>query len=319
MGVMALGCGANGNGGVTDGNVDASGVDASIDGSDEKKDASSVSALCGNGIIDNGEVCDDAGDPGPLCDGTSELRLAVYSKAHVFSLADYFYSTLAYEFLLVMGDCRYYVRSSPDSSLGGVHTGLLATRQAEQLADAVGWGKLDRWKTFADNESCADAGGIYLQSATARVVCTCGCGNDALEGLEEAFREGFSAVDRLWQAGSEIEGGAVTVAAYLPPPGIAWSPDTQPVLEWPLSWDFATIVLPPEEISKTRSGKRIDDPEQVAELRKLRDNTRQAAVFGTSIKVRGNDGEVYALLVRDELPATDLQRADTWLGAVSNF
>lgn len=243
----------------------------------------------------------DAGSPPELCDGSDEIRLGFSAGGGFLSGDDVFLSPFAYWYFFARGDCSYVVSKAPS---GEVRTGTLDEAQATKLAADLGFAQIASWSSFHDSESCPDAGDVSLHALGKRVSCTCGCGDRAPDGLDDAIMSGANAMTELWDRGDPLT-GPVTAVAYTPPQDIAQWPSTLQPQDWSLPWDIERILAPDQ--NTLGDGQLIAEDDGAPALRGLRVHAAaSSAELVQSFPVRSG-GTVHALLVRDELP-------DEWSG-----
>lgn len=253
---------------------------------------------CSGGLaVVSGAFCSPRDNPPPLdrmCDGSSELRFAaVVSGGGMVPGYDQFLKPYAWKFLLVDGTCRYYV--STDVS-GEIRTGTLSATEELELSSAAGWGSLAAWDGHIDDSECLDGAGERLFGPGASAGCTCGCDSDAPEGLEAALTAVTVLEAEYGASGAPLETPLRVVAA---PPD--W-PSQKPIFDWPLEWPIADIAEDSLYTLTAESGITLEDTEDVAALRALRDEAEAAGETSGILFVRDDDDTVHALLVRDLLP-----------------
>ncbi len=245
-----------------------------------------------------GAFCTPRPPLGELCDGSNEVRLFAHSGGGFVAESYAFVSLYGSSVLAVLGTCEYYAQS--DGRGAWVH-GTLSEAEAEALAESVAFERLPEFDAFRDGESCPDAGGQYLQTQGAAVMCTCGCGDDAPPGLTDAMSGAAEAMTDLAAQGEALSGGSVTVVALVH----TEVPETPPAEtpEWTLGFSITEALIAGAGALDEDSGRRVDDAADVTELRRLRSEYPGENVFSDYVFVHDANGAVYGILVRDELPA----------------
>ena len=227
-------------------------------------------------------------EPAELCDGSERIRFGydVVGITTGFS-SDPFFDQYGADFFFLRGDCRY-VRGGGY----GEHEfreGTLDAAQAEQLAREVDFATLRQRFVREQDDPCWDQPTERVHGPSSTFSCRC-CKvwkptHDVVEGL---------------LTDSTVVQSAVTAAA-------ATRSNTEPDLarpRWPLATSIREILVPEMRYAPSpEDGRRFDDPDDRAALRALRDSARKDGSLPASIEVQDGDGPVYAVYVRDELPA----------------
>jgi hypothetical protein len=245
-----------------------------------------------------GAFCTPRPPLGELCDGSNEVRLFAHSGGGFVAESYAFVSPYGSSVLAVLGTCEYYAQSD---ARGAWVRGTLSQAEAETLAESVAFERLPEFDAFRDSESCPDAGGQYLQTAGAAVMCTCGCGDSAPAGLEDAMSSASQATTDYAARGEAVTGGAVTLVALVH----TEVPETPPVEtpEWTLGFPITEALIAGAGALDEDSGRRVEDAADVTELRRLRSEYPGENVLSDYVFVHDANGAVYGILVRDELPA----------------
>lgn len=197
-------------------------------------------------------------------------------------------------FAFIDGHCRYY--ASRDATQG-VSSGQLSPAQAAQLADEIGWAKLEQYSAFADGTSCTDGGGSVVSAGTLAFYCDCACDDDAPTGLADAIAASGKWTKTLADQGAPLDGPVRVLALETGVP----QDQAQP---WLLSRDLAEFVSATTDPAFwTATGLLVEDSADAAALRQLRANAVDA-FFHLSQPVYVWSGDLTAqLFIRDELPA----------------
>lgn len=244
----------------------------------------------------SGSFCNPRGSGpplGPLCDGSSDVRLAVHQSGGFVASETVFLRPYG-RFLFVAGSCEFYVGAGGD---GSVRIGQLTAQEAEALSQDVSWSSLQTWSRFRDTESCPDAGFTTVQAPGAPVQCTCGCGPTAPSGLEAAISRSAGQIQLFSEKAPTGVTPSVRVVAL---PADSLGIPEQTLFPWPLEWNISRILLSDGALVAS-SGLEITDPDEVAVFRDLVVRNADAEV-AARVSVADESGTAYVLLVRDELP-----------------
>ena len=106
-----------------------------------------------------------------LCDGSSDIRLAVVSEGGFLDSTYAFTNPFGHAFLFVDGTCHYY--ASRQWNLGSVE-GQLSAAQAAEYTQKIQLQKLSQL-AYHDLETCPDAGIFWVRAGTGRADCSCSC------------------------------------------------------------------------------------------------------------------------------------------------
>lgn len=218
-----------------------------------------------------------------ICDGSEGIRFG-YEEGGGYYLGrdpEAFFKNLGSSFFYVRGDCHYVL----SWGIERMREGELSSAQAEQLSFDVDYRTIDR---RADRlpSGCSDGYG-HIHGPTATLDC-CNCFNTD------------PAISRFARESSFVE-GAVTVATVE-------RRDTTAVPSarvWPLTRPAATFAITHDGPPDAQDGVRIDDPDDAALLRGLRETRRETLTVATDPAiVTVLDGDLrYDAYIRDELPA----------------
>lgn len=244
-----------------------------------------MAGVGGVGCYSDAHGADSLAEPLAICDGSADIRFGYdVSGGWITDPSALFFTQYGWSFAYVRGDCGYVAAKEPE---GQFHTGVLSATQAEQLSKEVDYRTLDRRARAPGRPPCPDAPGERIHGAHATLHCTC-CGPVASR-----------VAVRLADQGKPVE-AAVTVAVV---PGTRAVPDADwPT--WPLAVPITTFFTSQGATPDADDGVRVDDSDDAAALRALRDGFRNAN--GTVMVQDG--GLPYELYVRDELPA-DMEAA----------
>lgn len=260
----------------------------------------------GNGGRLPESFCRSVSPPGPLCDGTDDVRVFINNDGGSVSESYGFTNPYGHNFLPVTGHCEYWAGYQDG---GELRTGSFSDVEAEALEAEIGWGSLEAWSSYNDIQSCPDAGVASLRSRAGSVSCGCGCDADAPPGLADAVSAAMIRVDELAEQGEPADTNVRVVSALVE------FPDEVPaerVVSWPLDRDIAEFATDPSNLGRD-SGERIDDPDDARALREL----RTQADFGIDpIAALGDSGDLYFFWLRDELPSDVEERLSTFLEAL---
>lgn len=230
------------------------------------------------------------GDPeprGPICDGSTDMRLGYSADGGFVPTSFYFTNPYGHWFLFIDGQCNYFASMNTDD---GIASGTLDAAQAEDLAQAIGWDTIQEL-AGDDVETCPDAGTDNIWAPDElRVMCTCGCDEGALKQRKtDALAYVRNLMDALSQ-GAKLTGPVAAIAYTSSPVGgeEVWPLDT------PIA-DTANLVQSMD--GPITAFALFEDADDAAALRALRD-TKQP---GTPLLVSDGTG-TYDLYVRDELP-----------------
>jgi hypothetical protein len=235
----------------------------------------------------------------PICDGSDDIRLAMFhTSGYGNPLTDYFMQPFGI-FAAIDGHCRYY---GTWTAMRGVVTGTLDAADAEQLASDVHWSNFASFDGYMSRSpDCSDGGGAVTTDGKHSFACVCGCDPAAPPGLEPISEAARQWLMRLAMTGTPLDGPVSAVASVFgggvpPRGGPAPSGDPQP---WPLSSPITDIVASENDLG---DGQRFDDPKDSAALRAMRNMALMDSA--EAWQVLATDGtKNYLLYVRDELDA----------------
>jgi hypothetical protein len=246
---------------------------------------------------------EDSAAAAPLCDGSADVRVAYKVGGGFVDSAYAFWAPQGLAFFAVDGGCHYW--AGRDLNVG-LHTGTFGAEMANTVARDLHVREFAALSSHQDTRSCSDAGFALLGSGGRFISCTCGC-----EELPAAIPRAFDNADRL--NGTLVSTGAPSDgplrALTIPIDDPQWQPPAK-VLDWPLASSPGALATGP--MFDASSGKAIEGAADRAALRDLRASAD--GVGSTPIYVRGSDGVLFALYLRDELPAPIAQALAT-LGA----
>jgi hypothetical protein len=243
-------------------------------------------------LREQGRACGEAAPE--LCDGSDDIRFGFTLSGGFVPSSYMFTNPYGIRFAAIDGRCRFYASRN---YMEGTFSGTLTPDEAAQLADELGFDRIEGW-AGQHGLNCPDAGGVTLATAAASVTCVCGCAG-APDGVNEAFQRLSAWADRLVEQGKPLD-AAVSALAESRPAGVP----TGEVRAWPLAQSpasYAGLVTDPQ--TGFAPGARFEAADAKA-LRDLRD-----ATFATDPTLQStlvNDGSstgTYQLYVRDELPS----------------
>ena len=257
--------------------------------------ASGTCQCSGATIAIPGAFCNPRPPLGELCDGSESARL-VMGGGGGFVDESYEFLTPDGEYVVVDGQCRYYVVGADPSR---ILSGALDETQAEALSNAVGWPSYSSWSPYHDLMSCPDAGSSYLLAPDVVLTCTCGCDENAPSGLEDAFEQASTFRTSFESDGTALAGVTLRAVAKL---GTQLSdPGERPILEWTLDLALSDLLLGENDPYAEDSGVLVEDPDTVAALLELRDESEAGPT--DYVFVEDESGELYGVLIRANLPA----------------
>jgi len=238
-----------------------------------------------------------------LCDGSADVRLAYKVGGGHVNDAYAFYAPRGSVFFAVDGGCHYWAGRDLND---GLRTGTLGVQMADMVARDLHVGEIAALSSHQDTESCSDAGYGYLGRGAQFISCTCGC-DDLPAAIPQAFAHADSLNITLVSQGAHADGPLRALTFPIGDPN--WQPSVK-VQDWPLASSPRDLAADP--MPGTGSGKAIESEADRVALRGLRAGA-DAVGGGAPIYVRGSDGFVYSLYLRDELPGP-IEQALTALG-----
>jgi hypothetical protein len=246
--------------------------------------------------VDAGSAA-DAGMRTPICDGSNDIRLAIFiSSGYGNPLTDMFMQPFGI-FAAIDGHCRYYATWTP---MRGVVTGTLDSMDADQLATDIQWDEFASFGGYMNRDpDCSDGGGATTTDGKRSFACLCGCDPAAPTNLEPATIAAENWAMRLASEGTGVDGpvsAAATVFGGGVPPRGGTLPPGDPQA-WPLASSITDILATENDLG---SGQRFDDPSDSAALRAMRSTAFMN--FADARQIYATDGaQDYLLYVRDEL------------------
>ena len=217
-----------------------------------------------------------------ICDGSEGIRFGYEEGGGYFVGRDpeAFFKSLGSSFLYVRGDCHYAL----SWGVGAVREGDLSFAQAEQLSFDVDYRTIDR-RADRLQSGCGESYG-HIHGPTATLDC-CNCFNTD------------PAIGRFARESTFVE-GSVTVATVERTDATA----VPSARVWPLAHPAATFAITHDGPPYAQDGVRIDDPDDAALLRELRETRRATLEVPTQpaiVTVLDGDRR-YDAYIRDELP-----------------
>jgi hypothetical protein len=251
-------------------------------------DAGSAGNDSGARDPDSGAAVDEPASA--ICDGSDEIRLGMWTTGGFVGAQWWFMNPYGGEFAFVDGHCAFH---GSTNAMHGIVTGTLSASEAEQLASEVGWTKIDAFSRHID--VCGpDAGESKISNGSHAFGCSCDCDAGAPAGLAAAEAASHVWVKRLVERGAPFDGA---VRALLLEAGDGVMRGTP---KWPLTRSPSEFLVP--GMLDATAGTVVDDPEEAAQLRMLRQATIEQTPDAAQVLVDIGTVGTYALLVRDELP-----------------
>jgi hypothetical protein len=223
-----------------------------------------------------------------LCDGSDAVRLSI-STGGGFVAEQELFTHEASPFLRVTGTCEFLV--TPRQGHAWL-TGTLSAEQAQALSQTLRLGELDALRYRSPENGCLDGSTTVIGTASGFASCTCGCGENAPAAATQALKESAAAYDVARNAGTPLRGPVEVIAveqeADLDVQAASW-PFAFPVTE------IAVGSLTSDDFARAR----VLEGAEAEQARALRDaaSTWEPAAYYLA------DGKLYALLVRERMPA----------------
>ena len=260
----------------------------------------------------------DAGPDTPvgdaLCDGSSNIRLAVAEKAGG-GLGDAGFSLNAPygAFFVLDGQCHFVAQNG---HLSGLHAGTLTHAVARSLAQELAVERIDEFRST--RTTCFDGWVAMVASTDVAFGCSCSdCGSDTL--ASSVLDRSRVWIDRVYELGQPVEGPVRALATAGTPRSDPPCGAIQQVLDWPLArpmLDMPGLIV--ERAGSDTNGVVFEDPADASALRSLRVRTAAMQVFpsmGATIVYVRDASVSYALYVNDVLPADREQAISAFLAA----
>jgi hypothetical protein len=293
---------------VEDGNAAAENLD--MDAGDFGMSATSTDASEEDLEAGGSGTSTDAGQTGPLCDGSDDIRLGIgggrgsfFDEAEALGL---FAEPYGPSFLYVDGQCRFWIGGR--SHLEGLRQGQLSEGQGAELAQDVGFHRLAEWQNAGSLNDCPpDSGGAGILGPDHAVSC-CSCsGRPGFGNALAAARQWHA---RLWE-GAEPLNADLHIAARLDPfrESSISNPANLFFIEWPLSWSLTEVAE--ADGSLDPDGRRIEDPEEQQTLRELRAVGLDRDPSANKVPVIQEEQRYY-VYIRDDLPASTHRAIETF-------
>jgi len=257
----------------------------------ERAGSDSAAGQCA--LREQGRACGEAAPE--LCDGSDDIRLGFMLGGGFVPSSYQFTNPYGIVFAAIDGHCRYYASRN---YMEGTYSSTLTADEAAQLADDLGFDRIDSWAGH-HGKNCPDAGGVTLATTTAALTCVCGC-DGAPAGAAEAIQRLSEWAARLIEQGGPLDGAVSALAE----PSSAVLPSSM-VRAWPLAQPLTHY---PGLITDSQTGSgpvaRFEQAADAKSLRDLRNATFAADATLQSILVNDGSGTGnYQLYVRDELPS----------------
>jgi hypothetical protein len=258
------------------------------------------------GVVDAGLPVDSSVPvTSTLCDGSSDIRLSIATSGGFVASTYTFTSPRGAAFSTVDGKCHYY--ASTDYMVG-ISEGDLTATEATQLLSDIGWSNrlVFRGESPAN---CADGGTTVVTTPDSAFACTCGdCGSAASAGKTAAISSAAKVAMTYAPRGKRL-GGPVSAIAYVE----TFSNGSQPQA-WPLSRSMLSVdgLVQASNAATLGSGARFDAVADASALRTVRAAARTPTNSYAGFALV-DDGGIYSLYVRDELPADVSQSYDAFV------
>lgn len=232
-----------------------------------------------------------------LCDGSTDIRLALTNGGGMVDVSYDFVHPYGYSFLFIDGQCRYWI--SQES--GELREGVLAAADALDVEERVAYDRLAELE--GDDSSCPDAGSATIRGPSHEASCSCGCDTDA----KQVVFDGLSALEaELWNR-AQAQDWSLSAARtdYLMTVGTA--------SVWPLSWPVTDLPLLEYSGGVSSSGMPITDANDRAKLRALRAEVNQRQPGTEVIRLTTDPEPALGVVLHEHLPAETRERVARFL------
>ena len=220
--------------------------------------------------------------PLAICDGSESIRFGYDSDGgRITDHSGLFYTHYG-SFLYVHGDCSYVAGTGSNRSF---RAGVLSAALAEQLSAEVDYRTLDSRARKPEHQTCLDAPVEHYHGPNATLRSQC------------SSQTRLRTIHALADVGPMVE-AAVTVAVLAGTGTGGAPPPSAPA--WPIATSILTFFTSLGATPGVDDGVRVDDLDDAAALRELRDTT--APVSDAPAFVVQEGGLAYRVYVRDELP-----------------
>jgi hypothetical protein len=242
-----------------------------------------------------------------LCDGSEDVRLTYLVEGGFLDAVYGFFSDVyGHRSFAIDGQCRFWRTRAGD---GWVYTGTLEPDQAQEFAEAIGYGELSDYAAF-DDPPCPDGSITTLAAPVGQIRCSCQCTTnpDAPARWLAAFRAvSLDAQDALFANGETVTGPAQMV--LVTPRNLT---NGMTARTWPLARDpdnGAFVVDNEGALFLTHSsGVLVEDADELAALRRFRAEFAADLLPGMTLLAvpvfwaNANSAGQFDLLLRDEVP-----------------
>ena len=237
----------------------------------------------------------------PICDGSSDVRLAFGTIGGFASYGSAFAGRYGDQYLVIDGSCRYWVGGE---SLLGLRTGVLDAQRGLELSEQLHFGRYAQVQPEPE-QVCPDAGIALLRDATGTLSASyCGL-EEQPHVLREALQRAPGLAERLRDEGDAASGATTVLAlrdAGLPPNG----PEQRVVGAWTSDLDLDAGAITFLDLARglePGAGLLIEDDETLGLLAALRAAELRRDPNALDLRVQDAGARQFQLLVRDEPPA----------------
>jgi len=244
-----------------------------------------------------------------LCDGRDGLQVAAVNWVGGFRPASgsILYAQHGHGYFLLDGHCNYWV-TGPDGNAHSGRNGTIGPELRDRMERDLHY---QSWPALAGAHcrAVADGGVTTVSDVSATLSCSGGPYADVPSEFLEAFQLLGAFGDDLRATGAEETGPLRMYVVRIDP--ITRPPDDDlinPPVPWPLASDPASLALDQAAVEQGEPPPSllVDVPADIAALRSL-DASYHAEHRDArdQIPVRGPDGVLYDVFIRDVLPFDD--------------
>lgn len=253
--------------------------------------AQSLAADGGEPPLDASAPSSDIAGRYNVCDGSDEIRFAVWAEAGASLDEGYaFEHAHGYPSLYVDGHCEFVAARylQPPGKLFRGHFSAQFARNFELNLDLTSLPS----GAFPDPESCPDPGTVKLATATFYGECSCGCDPSApaeLEATVLAFADFMKWLDKAETVSSDVEVAAIKLDS---------ADAHSSAAAWPFAWSVTEIVNA-SLAAGVEPKLRVLHGEDAEHARKLRNEADARSQDKRLLLESG--GDTYRLFVRDRI------------------